>query len=80
MNDSIERTIKELIKDLKPGQSIPENQLVETGFIDSFDIIVLVDGLESEFGIAIPGTEISPDNFNSIDSLSNLINKLMKSE
>jgi acyl carrier protein len=80
MNDSIGQKIKGVFYDLKPGHNIPEDQLVESGFIDSFDIIVLVDGLENAFGIAIPGTDITPENFNSIDSLSSLINQLMKSE
>ena len=54
--------------------SKPEN-FIDEGMLDSFDIINLVSALESSFNISIPGIDILPDNFSSVDSIENLLKK-----
>ena len=80
MNDSITQQLIEIINELKPGLEIPQNQLVEAGYIDSFDIIVLVDAIEEKFGISLPGSSITPENFNSVSSLISLIEESLNSK
>lgn len=48
---------------------------IESGMLDSFDVISLVTSLDDEFGISINGTDILPENFSSLDSIVGLISK-----
>ena len=51
--------------------------LVDDGILDSFDIVSLVTEINDEFDVKIPASEIIPDNFNSVESLWELIQRLM---
>lgn len=51
------------------------SNFIEDGMLDSFDIVSLVTELEENFGISIDGDEIVPENFASILSIANLIEK-----
>ncbi|MCK4589126.1 MAG: acyl carrier protein [Nanoarchaeota archaeon] len=65
-----------IIKELKNVSEIDESiDLIESGFLDSFDIINLISKIEERFKIKIMGEDIIPENLNSIDSIVNLINK-----
>ena len=48
---------------------------IEDGLLDSFEIVSLVDELESVFDIEISGADIIPDNFVSMEAIAALINK-----
>ena len=43
-----------------------DEQLFETGVLDSFGLPDLVAGLEKEFGVSIPDSDLRPKNFASI--------------
>ncbi len=47
--------------------------LIEAGVLDSFSMIKLIDYIESELKMKVKMEELSPENFNSIDSISNTI-------
>jgi acyl carrier protein len=47
--------------------------LLEELGLDSLGMIELVYGLEEQFGIAIADEEVTPDNFNSIRTLTRLV-------
>lgn len=47
----------------------------EDGFLDSFDIVTIVDAIEKEFGIIVDGLEVVPENFESVASICELIKK-----
>ncbi len=53
-----------------------ENALIDDGILDSLDIVSLITEINDEFDISIPAEEIIPENFNSADSIMNLINRL----
>ncbi len=48
---------------------------IESGILDSFDIVALVTSLDEEFCISINGTDILPDNFRSVDAIIQLLTK-----
>ena len=50
---------------------------VDDGILDSFDIVSLVTEVNDEFDVKIPASEIVPENFNSAESLWELIQRLM---
>lgn len=63
-----------LIKELKQSSSgIPEKELISSGFLDSFDIISLVDRLEKAFGITVSGDDIVMENFEEVESIAQLV-------
>lgn len=51
-------------------------ELVDSGLLDSFDIITLIAEIDSHFGVTIPAEEIIPENFNSVKALYALIQRL----
>ena len=64
-----------ILEDIKPGfEFTGRTDLVDSGDLDSFDVISLVSELNEAFDIDIPVEEIVPENFNSVDAMMALIN------
>lgn len=49
--------------------------LVETGVLDSLGILDVVQFIETEFGLHIDDDELLPENFQSIQNLSEFVQK-----
>lgn len=43
------------------------------GLLDSFDVIMITTALEEEFKISVPGDQIVPENYSSLDRLAALV-------
>ncbi len=54
------------------------NNFISEGYLDSFDIVSLVSAIDEQFNISIDGTDILPENFETIDTISLLIKKFQK--
>lgn len=68
--------IIEILTDLRPEFDFSEDvNFIEEGMLDSFDIVSLVDELETNFNVKIDGVDIVPENFSSIDSIEALLKK-----
>ncbi len=52
------------------------DNLIESGIIDSFEIVNVVMELEEELNIEIDPELISPDNFESVDAIVRLMERL----
>ena len=52
------------------------DELVDDGILDSLTIVSLIGTLSMEYGIDIPYEEIVPENFNSIDAMAAMIQRL----
>jgi acyl carrier protein len=50
----------------------PESRLVDVG-LTSMDMVNLMLGVEAEFDFTIPQSEITPENFQSIETLQSMI-------
>ena len=52
--------------------SITKNRtaLVDERFLDSFDILAIINAIDDEFDIAVPAKEVVPANFNSAQGIS----------
>ena len=68
-----ERIIK-LIREMKGGD-VPEDNLIRSGFLDSFDMIKLTEAIAREFNVEINGKDITEDNFNSVRAIAALVDK-----
>lgn len=68
--------IMEILSGLRPECDFENSEnFIEEGLLDSMDIVALVDSVEEEYGITIPGTAISAKNFSNLNSIVELIEK-----
>jgi acyl carrier protein len=51
---------------------LPDSRLVDVG-LTSMDMVNLMLGVEAEFDLTIPQSEITPDNFQSVSALERMI-------
>ncbi|MEE1211738.1 MAG: phosphopantetheine-binding protein [Treponema sp.] len=66
-----------ILKEAKPEIDFAsEKALIDNGLIDSFDVVQLVMQLNEAFDIEIGAEEITPENFNSAESMWNMIQRL----
>lgn len=71
--------LMEILQELRPEVDFEENQeLVDGGDLDSFDIVSLVGELCDVFDIEISAEHIIPENFNSVEAMMNLITQLQE--
>ena len=52
--------------------------LVDQGILDSLTITGIIAALSMEFGIMIPYEDITEDNFNSVDAMAAMVERLQK--
>ena len=69
--------IVKILTDIRPEFDFTDESLnfIEEGMIDSFDVVSLVDAIDTEFNIVIDGMDIVPENFSSIDAITKLLVK-----
>lgn len=67
----------ELLKGVRPDVDFEgETALIDDGILDSFDVVAIISGIDDEFDVQIRINELDPENFNSAESIWNLIQKL----
>ena len=54
-----------------------EESLFESGLLDSFALPDLVSGLEKEFGIQIPDSDLNPRKFESVARITDYVESRM---
>lgn len=68
--------ILELLTEIRPEFDFADSEdFIEDGYLDSFDVVTLVEMIESTFGIVIDGLDVLPENFQNVKSIMNVINK-----
>lgn len=75
MREQIIKILTELRPEFDFSQDV---DFIEEGMLDSFDVVSLVDSIESEFGVAISGLDVLPENFCSIDAICKTIERNRK--
>ena len=69
--------LMEILEELRPDVDFEnEKQLITDGILESFDIVALVGELSDAFDIELLVEDLVPDNFNSIEGMMELIEKL----
>ena len=78
--DDIKNKIKQILNDIVPDASDEElennKELVHSGLLNSFSIVMLIGELTDIFDIEISPQEIIYDNFDSLDGLTKMVNRL----
>ena len=72
MREQIIKILTELRPEFDFNQDV---NFIEEGMLDSFDVVNLVNDLDSTFGISIDGVDILPENFSTVDAIENLLKK-----
>jgi acyl carrier protein len=68
--------IIEILKEIRSDIDFNiDTDFIESGMLDSFDIVSFVTTIDEEFNISINGTDILPENFQSIDAIMQLLSK-----
>jgi acyl carrier protein len=65
--------LEELAKDIKVDSWDNEKSLLESGFIDSVNMVQVLVFIEEKFRIKIKDEELIPENFETIRSICSLI-------
>jgi acyl carrier protein len=76
-NTDVRDRIIKLVKSILEQNSLtadvtPAARLVDVG-LTSMDMVNLMLGVEAEFDFTIPQSEITPENFQSVDTLQRLV-------
>ena len=71
-----ERVLNVLMQTRSDVDFEKETQLIDDGILDSFDIIQIVSDLNEEFDIDITADELEPENFNTLDAITALVESL----
>ena len=66
-----------LLKEIRPDVDFEnEKKLIDNGVLDSFDIISTVQEMNDAFGVEIDVEDLEPANFNTVEAMMELIEKL----
>lgn len=67
----------ELLKDILPNvQWESDLALVDEGILNSIDIITIISEITDEYDIKISSDEMKAENFNSVQAIYNMIQRL----
>ncbi|MBE6025607.1 MAG: acyl carrier protein [Clostridiales bacterium] len=70
--------VSNILKTVKPSKDLENvENMIEGGYIDSFELMLLISTLCEEFGIEIGIDDIVPENFNSLDNIVDMVERLM---
>lgn len=68
-----------ILKEVKPTKNLENvTDIVEGGYIDSFELMTLITMLSESFNIEITIEEICSENFNTVDAIVKMVENLKK--
>lgn len=71
--------IIEILENIQPEADYETCQtLIDDHILTSLDVLSLVAELEDEFDVTIPTVEIIPSNFNSVDAIAAMVERLQE--
>lgn len=79
MEKNIRERVLEAISEV--SDEIMENQdkdLLMNDIIDSFDIVAIMVELEEAFDIEIEAEDVTPDNFRTVDSIVEVVKRVIE--
>lgn len=73
--------VMEILKELRPDVDfLTEKELIDGGILSSFDILNLVEELSDAYDIDIETDDIIPENFNSVEEIDQLVQRVQAGE
>ncbi len=71
----MEEKILEICEGVDSSIDYTSTALIDDGILDSVTLISIISEIGDEFDLEIPYEEIIPENFNSIKSMAELVEK-----
>ncbi|EFM24598.1 MULTISPECIES: acyl carrier protein [Peptoniphilus] len=75
MKDKVIEILMDLVPDFEYSDDV---KLLDDGILDSFDIVNLVLEINEEFGVEIGVEDVSEENFETVDSICELIKEKLE--
>ena len=73
----IKEQILAILKEVKPTKNLQNvTDIIEGGYIDSFELMALISNLNVKFGVEITVEDLIPENFNSVGAIAELVERL----
>ena len=77
----MEERIIELLEDLNPEVDYATcTTLIDDRYLDSLSMVSLIADLEDTFDIGIPAVEVVVENFNSVEAIAALVERLREED
>ncbi|MBR4588612.1 MAG: hypothetical protein IKO30_09915 [Lachnospiraceae bacterium] len=78
--DTKEKIIQ-ILKEIKPAKNLQDiEDIVEGGYIDSFELMMLITSLSEKFQVEIGIDEMTAENFNSVKAMAEMIDRLVSAK
>lgn len=73
--------LMEILNELHPEVDFEaEQKLIDNGVLDSFDLVSLIGEINDNFDVEVSFDDIEPENFNSVEAMCKLIERLKEEE
>ena len=73
----IQKQVNEILKQIKPTKDLSTvTNIVEGGYIDSFELMSLIMSLNETFGIEVDLDDMTPENFNTVEAIAAMVARL----
>ncbi|MBQ7145195.1 MAG: acyl carrier protein [Lachnospiraceae bacterium] len=74
---NIKEEVLTVLKKVKPTKDLENcRDIAEGGYIDSFELMMLISELNDAFGIEIGVEDIAFENFNSVEAMTAMVERL----
>lgn len=74
---STKEQILNILNEVKPTKNLEGiTDIVESGYLDSFELMSLIAQISDTFAVEVGIDEIVPENFNSVDAMAAMVEKL----
>ncbi len=69
-----------ILKEIQPDLDTDSKRLIDDQYLDSLSILSLIAELEDAFDVMIPAVEITAQNFNSVEGIYQLVERLKEED
>lgn len=70
-------TVEKILNEIKPTiRLVNMDHIIDDGYLDSLELMTLISALMNEFGFELDIEWITPENFNSVDAIVALVERL----
>lgn len=77
MNMTTRETVEKILNEIKPTiRLVNMDHIIDDGYLDSLELMTLISALMNEFGFELDIEWITPENFNSVDAIVALVERL----
>ena len=71
---SEKENVLRILEEIKPTVNLENiNDIIDGGYLDSMELMGLIAGITDVFGVEIGFECITPENFNSVDAITEMV-------